>query len=165
MKYVNVIFWDNCFPTMTFDWKPNNYMLCISLVDVFINLVFWFANSSIWILLLITLIAILESITKRIICQLYLICFSQMQIVPLLETTTILLKKLALNSELFVSTYSSEDVNLWWKACCWRRQSNRWLEICMHLQFQNFVLEKTNQQWSVGYVVFQFAIWFIACFV
>jgi hypothetical protein len=47
---------------MTSDWKP---MLCISLVDVYINLVLWFANSSIWILLLITLIAILESITKK----------------------------------------------------------------------------------------------------
>jgi hypothetical protein len=35
-----------------------------------------------------------------------------MQIVSLLETTTILLKKLALNSELFVCTYNSEDVNL-----------------------------------------------------
>jgi hypothetical protein len=38
---------------------------CISLVDVYINLVFWFADSSIWILLLITLIVILESIMKK----------------------------------------------------------------------------------------------------
>jgi hypothetical protein len=133
MKYVNAIFWDNWFPIMTSNWKPNNYMI--------LYLFSWCLHKS---CILICKFIYLNSIAnytyrytwiyheKGIICQLYLICFSQMQIVPLLETT-IIPKKIALNSELFVCTYSSEDVNVWWKAYCWRTQSNRWLEICMHL--------------------------------